>query len=87
MLSAEFNDDEPLTANGRIIDAGAILAAIKSEKLLEKVLAYREPDGELEITDADEYILSLTLDGETHLAPIRSDKLEEKFREAANQKE
>ena len=87
LLSAEFSEDEPVTLENESIDADRILAVVKSEKLLEEVLAYRAPDDDIETLDADEYILTFTLDGKTHLAPIKSDKLEEKFREAANQKE
>ena len=84
LLSAELDGG---AVEGRKIDADEILAVVKSEKLIDKVLAYRAPDDGFEALDADEYTLSFTLGGETHHAPIRSDKLEEKLRLAAKSKE
>ncbi len=86
-LTAEFTDGEPVTVEDKKIDADEILAVVKSEKLLDRVLAYRAPDDGLEALDADEYTISFTLGGETYPAPIRSDKLEEKLRGAAKPKE
>ena len=84
LLSAELDGG---AVEDRKIDADEILAVVKSEKLLDKVLDYRAPDDGLEALDADECTLSFTLGAEIHHAPIRTDKLEEKFRLAAKPKE